>query len=113
MIESLKTIEKYEEDTANEIAYALGNIAEDTRDIGTLMTACKITNLAGADVFNILTSKDFFAIKNKKLDDLINSKESFDAIAAYIKSDFILPTPNKENICYFSQNQLSHLKTLS
>ena len=103
VIESLKTIEKYEEDTANEIAYALGNIAEDTRDIGTLMTACKITNLVGADVFNILTSKDFFAIKNKKLDDLINNKESFDAVVAHIKSGFELPIPNKDNIINYKK----------
>ncbi len=103
VIESLKTIEKYEEDTANEITYALGTIAEDTRDIDTLMTACKITNLAGADVFNILTSKDFFAIKNKKLDDLINDKESFDAVVAHIKSGFELPIPNKDNIINYKK----------
>ena len=98
VIEAANTIGKYEENTANEIAYKLRDIAQDTKDKSTLMAACRITNLVGADVFDILTGKDFLVVKSKKLDDLINSKESFDAVAAYIKSGYELPMPSKDNI---------------
>ncbi|MCL4375908.1 hypothetical protein M1558_00235 [Candidatus Parvarchaeota archaeon] len=98
VIESAKTILKYGRNNAENIAYGLKDIAIDTKDKGTLMAACRITNLVGADAFDILDIKDFFAIKNKKLDDLIGSKESFAWVAAYIKSGYELPIPSKDNI---------------
>ncbi len=37
------------------------------------MAACRIANVVGAQVFDTPDSKDFLTIKNKKLEDLINS----------------------------------------
>ncbi len=98
VIESAKVISRYNGEAAENISHRLGIIAIYTKDKSTLITACKITNLAGADVFDILTVKDLLTIKNKKLEDLINNKESFDAVAAYIKSGYKLPMPSKDNI---------------
>jgi len=98
VIESIKTISRYGGDTAQRIASGLSSIAEYTRDGSALITTCRITNLVGIDVFDLLTGKDFIDIKNKKFDYLIDSKESFDAVAAYIKSGYELPIPSKDSI---------------
>ena len=112
VMESIKTIMKYKGNNAEDIAYGLRSIAaitRDTKDKGTLMAACRITNLVGADVFDILTGKDFLVVKSKKLDDLINSKESFDAVAAYIKSGYELPMPSKDNIINYKNTASEYI----
>jgi hypothetical protein len=98
LMEAIKTIRRYYGDTAQRIASELSSIAEYTRDGSALITTCRITNLVGIDVFDLLTGKDFIDIKNKKFDYLIDSKESFDAVAAYIKSGYELPIPSKDSI---------------
>ena len=100
VIESIKTLSKHNKDIGEDIVYMLSDIAVFGDEID-IKTACSILNKTNADVLDILEARDFIEIRNRKLDDLINSKESFDAIAAYIKSDFILPTPNKENIASY------------
>ena len=98
VMESIKTIRRYNGDTAQRIASELSSIAVYTMGGSALINTCRIINLIGIGVFDLLTGKDFIDIKNKKFDYLIDSKESFDAVAAYIKSGYELPMPSKDSI---------------
>ena len=97
VIEAAKVISRYKGDTAQDIAWGLKHIAMYGEGKG-IRIACRIVDLVSADALDLLGAEDFVNIKKKKLDDLISSKESFDAVAAYIKSDYKLPIPNKDNI---------------
>ena len=96
------TISRYDEDTAKYLVQRLDYIAmyESTYDI---RAAYRIVNLIGIEALELLKAKDFIRIRNEKLDDLIKDKESFDVVAAYVKSGFVLPTPNKENITRYKE----------
>ncbi len=98
VMEAIKIIRRYDGDTAQRIASELSRIAVYTMGGSALINTCRIINLIGIGVFDLLTGKDFIDIKNKKFDYLIDSKESFDAVAAYIKSGYELPIPSKDSI---------------
>ncbi|MEM3190689.1 MAG: hypothetical protein QW292_00980 [Candidatus Parvarchaeota archaeon] len=97
-IEAARIVGKYNEEVAVEIAKELSNVAMDTKDRGSVMSACKLVNKAGSDVFGILNYKDLVEVHKKGLDDLVDDKDSFDAVAAYLKSRGELPLPSKDNI---------------
>ncbi len=101
VIEAAKTIGKYDENAARDITYRLQDITVGSGE-GVIAT-CRIINLIGADALDLLETKDFIDIGKRKLDDLIYDKESFDAVAAYMKSCFELPAPNKINITNYKE----------
>ena len=100
VIEAAKTIGKYNENLyiAQNITGVLRSIAENTKNKLTVMTACRVINLAGWDISDMLKAEDFNTIRKRKLDELINDKESIDSVVAYLKSGLKLPVPTKENI---------------
>ena len=101
VIEAAKTIGRYDENAARDITYRLEDITVGSGE-GVIAT-CRIINLIGADALDLLETKDFIDIGKRKLDDLIYDKESFDAVAAYMKSCFELPAPNKINITNYKE----------
>ena len=99
VIQSAKTIGRYDGNTAWSITCGLRNVAENTRNKGAVRTACRIVNLIGGDAFDLLEAKDFNTISAKRLDELIGNKENFYSVTAYIKSsDLEMPAPTKRNI---------------
>ncbi len=108
VIEVAKVISKYNGDAARDIARGLKDIAM-YGDEGSIRIACRIVDLVSADALDLLEAEDFVNIKKKKLEDLIDDKESFDAVAAYIKSGFELPAPNKANITSYKEIASNYL----
>ena len=108
VIEAAKVISKYNEDTAQDIAWELRDIATYGEGEG-IRIACRIVDLVSADALDLLEAEDFVNIKKKKLEDLIDDKESFDAVVAYIKSGFKLPAPNKANITSYKEIASNYL----
>ncbi|MCL5009410.1 MAG: hypothetical protein M1433_00275, partial [Candidatus Parvarchaeota archaeon] len=108
VIEATKVISKYNEDAARDIAWGLRDIAMYEEGEG-IRIACRIVDLVSADALDLLGAKDFVNIKKKKLEGLIDDKESFDAVAAYIKSGFELPAPNKANITSYKEIASNYL----
>ena len=98
VIESERTIGRYEGDTAREIAGGLVDIAFETKDKDAVRAACGIVNKVGKQALDLLNLKDITTISRKGLDKLIDQKEDFNAVAAYVKSGCILPLPTRENI---------------
>ena len=97
VMESARVIGRYEGEAAVGVACILGNVAY-TKDKGAVMTACGLVKTWGSGVFDLLTSEDIVSVHKERLAELIDGKSSFDAVAAYIKSDKELPRPTKENI---------------
>ena len=97
-IESTRLIGRYGEDTAREVAWDLEEIAIGTKDKDTVRAACGIIKKVGKQALELLDYKDITTISQKGLDKLIDRKEDFDAVFAYVKSDCILPLPTGENI---------------
>ncbi|MCL5016549.1 MAG: hypothetical protein M1441_00165 [Candidatus Parvarchaeota archaeon] len=108
VIEVAKVISRYKGDTARDIAWGLRDIAMYGEGEG-IRIACRIVDLVSADALDLLGAEDFVNIKKKRLEDLIDDKESFDAVAAYIKSGFELPAPNKANITSYKEIASNYL----
>ena len=98
VIESARTIGRYEVDTARGVAWGLRNIAFNTRDKDAVRAACDIVNKVGKRALDLLNYNDIIVISRKGLDKLIDRKEDFDSVIAYVRSGCILPLPTKENI---------------
>ena len=98
VIESTRMIGKYEGEAAGIVAWGLGKIAIDAGDKDAVRLACGIVNKVGKRALDLLNYNDIIVISRKGLDKLIDRKENFDAVAAYVKSGCILPLPTGENI---------------
>ncbi|MEM3190735.1 MAG: hypothetical protein QW292_01220, partial [Candidatus Parvarchaeota archaeon] len=97
-IKTARIVGKYNEEVAERVARELWYFAVYTEDRGSVISACKLVDKVGSDVFNILDYKDLVEVHKKRLDDLVDDKDSFDAVAAYLKSEEKLPLPSKNNI---------------
>ncbi len=98
VIESARTIGRCGGDAAEGVAWGLGKIAIYTKDKDAVRAACGIVNKVGKQALELLDYKDITTISQKGLDKLIDQKEDFDAVFAYVKSGCILPLPTRENI---------------
>jgi len=108
VIGAAKAISRYDGNAAWDIAWGLKYIAK-YGDGKSIRIACRIVDLVGADALDLLGAEDFVKIRKKKFEDLIDDKESFDAVAAYIKSGFGLPAPNKSNITSYKEIASNYL----
>ncbi|MCW1301892.1 MAG: hypothetical protein OH316_02040, partial [Candidatus Parvarchaeota archaeon] len=101
-IKAARIVGKYNEEVvAERVAFELSIVAMNTKDRRGVMSACKLVNKVGIDVFDILDSKDFVEVYKKKLDDLVDGEDSFDAVVAYLRSGRKLPLPTKDNIANY------------
>jgi hypothetical protein len=98
VMESARTIGRYEEGIARSVAWKLEEIVYFTRDKDAMRLACYIVNRSGKRALELLDHNDVMAISRSGLDRLIDRKEGFDAVVAYVKSGCRLPLPTKENI---------------
>ena len=108
VIGAAKAISRYDGDAARDITSGLKDIAM-YGDGKSIRIACRIVDLVGADALDLIGAEDFVKIRKKKFEDLIDDKESFDAVAAYIKSGFGLPAPNKSNITSYKEIASNYL----
>ncbi len=98
----LETAKKYPEDTETDIISGLCNLSFSANS-ETIIGATKLVNKIGTRVLNLFNSSDLANIRDKKLDEIIDSKDSFNAVASYIKSNGELALPNKENISKYEE----------
>jgi hypothetical protein len=96
------TIKMYNGELADYVAYNLSSIASITRKKEVTISMCNsinnLINKVGKRPFDIQSPEELLELHNKGLDKLVERKEDFAYIAAYLKSNEELPLPNKDNI---------------
>jgi hypothetical protein len=110
VVEISKTVRKYDSDTAEEVARWLSKAAYNLRDGKKVIRIIKMLEKVGKSMFDIIYFSELYQILNENIDSLVKDRESFDAVAAYIKSKGKLPKPNENNINNYNKIALDYVK---
>jgi len=110
VVEMARTVSRYDGEAAKMVAGRLADVAYDLNDKNKVLIAIKMLNKVGKSMFDVVSNSEIVEIINDGLGGLIANRDSFDAVAAYVKSGRKLPRPNESNIVNYKHVANAYLK---